>query len=140
MARRKKEGNGAGIILVIIAAIVWGIYIAIRALSNLNERLIETVSHPAGIIALFFGLLIAVTLILQMLFSRQYSKKASALEQVTAYLAEKEQGFEERVNAEVTRRMLQERQQFLDTVALLEKAQGNKESQAEPERQGREEK
>lgn len=39
MARRKKDDNAAGIILVIIGVIVWGIYVAVRALINLNERI-----------------------------------------------------------------------------------------------------
>ena len=40
-----------------------GVYIAVKALINLNERFIESVSNPAGVIGLFFGLLIAIALI-----------------------------------------------------------------------------
>ncbi|EGZ3914334.1 GIY-YIG nuclease family protein, partial [Salmonella enterica subsp. enterica serovar Java] len=52
-------------ILVIIGIIAWGVYVAVRALINLNERFIESVSNPAGIIGLFFGLLIAVALMMR---------------------------------------------------------------------------
>ena len=38
MARTKKDDNAAGIILVIIGAIAWGIYVAVRALININGR------------------------------------------------------------------------------------------------------
>lgn len=63
MARRKKDDNVAILILVIIGVMVWGGYIAVKALINLNERFIESVSNPAGVIGLFFGLLIAIALI-----------------------------------------------------------------------------
>lgn len=33
---------------------------AVRAQINLNERFIDAVSNPAGIIGLFFGLLVSV--------------------------------------------------------------------------------
>ncbi|AHE43420.1 hypothetical protein KP13_01052 [Klebsiella pneumoniae subsp. pneumoniae Kp13] len=49
--------------MVIIGVMVWGVYIAVKALINLNERFIESVSNPAGVIGLFFGLLIAIALI-----------------------------------------------------------------------------
>ncbi|EOX9056614.1 GIY-YIG nuclease family protein, partial [Enterobacter roggenkampii] len=48
MARRKKDDNAVGIVLVIIGVIVWCIYVAVRALINFNERFIESVSNPAG--------------------------------------------------------------------------------------------
>lgn len=48
MARRKKDDNAAGIILVILGVIAWGIYVAVRALINLNERFIESVSNPVN--------------------------------------------------------------------------------------------
>lgn len=59
---KKKDDNVAILILVIIGVMVWG-YIAVKALINLNERFIESVSNPAGVIGLFFGLLIAIALI-----------------------------------------------------------------------------
>ncbi|WP_243078533.1 hypothetical protein [Pantoea sp. MQR6] len=55
MARRKKDDNALGVILVILGVIAWGIYVAVRALINVNERFIDSVSTPAGIIATFFG-------------------------------------------------------------------------------------
>lgn len=57
MARRKKDDKAAGAILVILGVIVWGIYVAVRALISVNEKFIDFVSTPVGIIALFFGLL-----------------------------------------------------------------------------------
>ena len=63
MARRNKDDNVAILILIIIGAMAWGIYVAVKALINLNERFIESVSNPAGVIGLFFGLLIAIALI-----------------------------------------------------------------------------
>lgn len=57
MARRKKDDKAGGAILVILGVIVWGIYVAVRALINVNEKFIDFVSTPVGIIALFFGLL-----------------------------------------------------------------------------------
>ena len=53
MARRKKDDNVATLILIIIGAMAWGIYVAVKALINLNERFIESVSNPAGVIGLF---------------------------------------------------------------------------------------
>ncbi|HBV92587.1 MAG TPA: hypothetical protein DEF80_16580 [Pantoea sp.] len=38
MTRRKKDDNAAGIFLVIIGVIAWGIYVAVRALININGR------------------------------------------------------------------------------------------------------
>lgn len=68
MARRKKDDNAAGIILVILGAIAWGVYVAVRALINLNEQFVGFVSNPAGVIGLFFGLLIAVALVLRVFY------------------------------------------------------------------------
>lgn len=93
MARRKKDDNAAGIILIIIGVIAWGIYVAVRALINLNERFIETVSNPAGVIGLFFGLLIAVALIIRFFIYRGFRKKAAELEQAMSDLAQKEKAF-----------------------------------------------
>ncbi len=78
MARRKKDNNAASIILVIVGVIAWGVYVAVRALINLNERFIESVSNPAGIIGLFFGLLVAVALALQYLQSLEYAESEAA--------------------------------------------------------------
>lgn len=78
MARRKKDNNAASIILVIVGVIAWGVYVAVRSLINLNERFIESVSNPAGIIGLFFGLLVAVALALQYLQSLEYAESEAA--------------------------------------------------------------
>lgn len=76
MARRKKDDNAVGIILVIIGVIVWGVYVAVRALINLNERFIESVSNLAEIIGLFFGLLIALALIIRVFIYRGFRGRA----------------------------------------------------------------
>ncbi|HAV9420282.1 TPA: GIY-YIG nuclease family protein, partial [Escherichia coli] len=52
MAGRKKDDNAAGFVLILICVILWGIYVAVRALINLNERFIDAVSNPAGVIGL----------------------------------------------------------------------------------------
>lgn len=98
MARGKKDNNAAGIILVIIGIIAWGIYVAVRALINLNERFIESVSNPAGIIALFFGLLIAVALIIRIFMYRGFRNRTAELERAVFDLAQKEKAFEETVS------------------------------------------
>ncbi|MGK3472350.1 GIY-YIG nuclease family protein, partial [Klebsiella pneumoniae] len=94
MARRKKDDNVAILILIIIGAMAWGIYVAVKALINLNERFIESVSNPAGVIGLFFGLLIAIALIIRIIIYRGFRKKATDL-------AKKEQAFDETVSSEV---------------------------------------
>jgi len=112
MARGKKDNNAAGIILVIIGVIAWGIYVAVRALINLNERFIESVSNPAGIIALFFGLLIAVALIIRIFIYRGFRNRTAELERAVFDLAQKEKAFEETVSTEVARGLYQEKKQL----------------------------
>ncbi|MCW4821484.1 GIY-YIG nuclease family protein [Enterobacter chengduensis] len=112
MARRKKDNNAVSIILVILGVIAWGVYVAIRALINLNERFIESVSNPAGIIALFFGLLIAVALIARILIYRGFRKKTTELEQAVSDLAQKEKAFDETVSTEVARGLYQGKKQL----------------------------
>ncbi|PCQ91348.1 hypothetical protein CQA46_26470 [Escherichia coli] len=48
MARRNKDDNVAILILIIIGAMAWGIYVAVKALINLNERFIESVLTGNG--------------------------------------------------------------------------------------------
>ncbi|QLK60078.1 GIY-YIG nuclease family protein [Enterobacteriaceae bacterium Kacie_13] len=112
MARRKKDDNAAGIILVIIGVIAWGVYVAVRALININERFIGSVSNPAGIIALFFGLLIAAALVLRVFHYRSFRKKTAELEQAVSDLAQKEKAFEETVSTEVARGIHQEKKRL----------------------------
>lgn len=112
MARRKKDNNATGIILVIIGVIIWGVYVAVRALINLNERFIESVSNPAGIIGLFFGLLVAAGLALRIFIYRGFRKKKAVLDQATTDLAQKEKAFEETVSTEVARGLYQEKQKL----------------------------
>lgn len=112
MARRKKDDNTAGIILVIIGVIAWGIYIAVRALINLNERFIDFVSNPPGIIGLFFGLLAAFTLILRIFISRGYRKKAKALDDALAALALQEKAIAETIRAGISRGVILEQKQL----------------------------
>ena len=105
MARRKKDDNVAILILVIIGVMVWGVYVAVKALINLNERFIESVSNPAGVIGLFFGLLLAIALIIRIIIYRGFRKKA-------ADLAKKEKAFDEIVSTEVACKLYQEKQQL----------------------------
>lgn len=112
MARRKKDDNAAGIILVIIGVIAWGVYVAVRALINLNEQFIESVSNPAGIIGLFFVLLLGVALVLWVFIYRGFSKKTAYLEQAASDLAQKEKAFEETVSTQVARGIHQEKKRL----------------------------
>ncbi|EMN1410647.1 GIY-YIG nuclease family protein [Enterobacter cloacae] len=112
MARRKKDDNAAGIILVIIGVVVWGIYVAVRALININERFIESVSNPVGIIGLFLGLLIAGALIIRIFIYRGFRKKTTELEQAMSDLAQKEKAFDETVRTEVARGLYQEKKKL----------------------------
>lgn len=112
MARRKKDDNAAGIILAVIGVIAWGIYVAVKALINLNEQFIEYVSNPAGVIGLFFGLLIAVALIIRVFIYRGFRKKTEELEQTLSDLAQKEKAFEETVSTEVARGLYKEKQRL----------------------------
>lgn len=112
MARRKKDNNAAGIILIVIGVIIWGIYVAIRALINLNERFIDSVSNPAGIISLFFGLLVAVALLIRVFIYRGFRKKTAEFERAVSDLAQKEKIFEETISTEVARGIYQERTQL----------------------------
>lgn len=112
MARRKKDDNATGFILVILGVIAWGVYVAVRALINLNERFIESVSNPAGVIGLFFCLLIAVVLIMRVFIYRGFRRKTAELEQAASDLAQKEQAFDETVSTEVARGLHQEKKQL----------------------------
>ncbi len=44
----RKDINPAGIVLVTIDVLAWGVYAAVRALINRNEQLSESVSDPPG--------------------------------------------------------------------------------------------
>ncbi|MEN0581225.1 GIY-YIG nuclease family protein [Phytobacter palmae] len=112
MARRKKDDNAAGIILVIIGVIAWDVYVAVRALININERFIESVSNPVGIIGLFLGLLIAGALIIRIFIYRGFRKKTTELEQAMSDLAQKEKAFDETVRTEVARGLYQEKKKL----------------------------
>jgi hypothetical protein len=83
---------------------VWGGYIAVKALINLNERFIESVSNPAGVIGLFFGLLLAIALIIRIIIYRGFRKNTD--------LAKKEKAFDEVVSTEVACKLYQEKQQL----------------------------
>jgi hypothetical protein len=117
VARRKKGDNAAGVILVILGVIAWGIYVAVRALINVNERFIDSVSTPAGIIALFFGLLVMSALLIRFFIYRGFRQKNAALEQAASDLAQKEKAFDETVSTGVARGIYHEKQRlavFLD--------------------------
>lgn len=112
MARRKKDDNAAGVILIILGIIAWGIYVAVRALINVNEQFVDWVSTPAGIIALFFGLLALVALLIRHFIYRGFRQKNAVLEQATIDLAQKEKAFDETVSTEVARGIHQEKQRI----------------------------
>ncbi|WP_185922729.1 GIY-YIG nuclease family protein [Hafnia paralvei] len=112
MARRKKDDNAAGIILVILGAIIWGVYVAVRVLINLNERFIESVSNPTGVISLFFGLLVAAALIIRFFIYRGFRRKTTELEQAVSDLAQKEIAFDETVSSGVARGIYQEKKRL----------------------------
>ncbi len=52
---------------------------AVRALINLNERFIDAVSNPAGIIGLFFGLLTVFAILFRFLFTGDSERKQQHL-------------------------------------------------------------
>ena len=114
MARRKKDNNSMSIILIIIGIIIWGVYVAVRALINLNERFIESASNPTGVIGLFFGLLIAIALMLRVLIYRGYRSKTTALEQAASDLARKEKAVDETICTEVARGIYQEKKRLAE--------------------------
>lgn len=112
MARRKKSDKAAGGILIILGVIAWGIYVAVRALININERFIDSVSTPSGIIALFFGLLVMAALLIRLFLYRGFRQKNTLLEQATSDLAQKEKAFDETVSTEVARGIHQEKKRL----------------------------
>lgn len=112
MARRKKDDKAAGAILVILGVIVWGIYVAVRALINVNEKFIDFVSTPVGIIALFFGLLFMATLLIRMFIYRGLRRKNAQLEQAVSDLVKREKKFDETVSGEVARSISQEKKRL----------------------------
>lgn len=113
MARRKKDDNTLGVMLIVLGVIAWGIYVAVRALINVNERFIDSVSTPAGIIALFFGLLVMAALLIRLFIYRGFRQKNAALEQVAYDLAQKENAFDETVSTEVARGIHHEKQRLV---------------------------
>lgn len=112
MARRKKDDNAAGVILIILGVIAWGIYVAVRALINVNERFIDSASTPTGIIALFFGLLLMSALLIRFYIYRGFRQKNAALAQATSDLTQKEKAFDETVSTGVARGLYQEKKRL----------------------------
>lgn len=85
---------------------------AVRALINLNERFIDAVSNPAGIIGLFLGLLTVFAILLRFFIYRRLRKKTAAFEQAVSELVQRERGFNETVNAAIARGIRQEKEQL----------------------------
>lgn len=112
MAKKKKGDNAVGVIFVILGVIGWGIYVAVRALINVNERFIDSVSDPVGIIGVFFGLLVMVALLIRLYIYRGFKQKHAALEQGTSDLEQKEKAFDDRVNVAVLRGIDQEKKRL----------------------------
>ncbi|EOT3396417.1 GIY-YIG nuclease family protein [Escherichia coli] len=98
--------------MILVCVILWGIYVAVRALINLNERFIDAVSSPAGIIGLFFGLLTVFAILLRFFIYRRLRKKTAAFEQAVSELVQRERGFNETVNAVIARGIRQEKEQL----------------------------
>ncbi len=85
---------------------------AVRALINLNERFIDAVSNPAGIIGLFFGLLTVFAILFRFFIYRRLRKKTAAFEQAVSELVQRERDFNETVNAAIARGIRQEKEQL----------------------------
>lgn len=109
MAKRKGDG-AATVVLIILGVIIWGAYVVIRALININHRFIDAASNPAGIIGLFFGLLFLISLLVRLFIYRGFRKKTAELEQAKTVLLHKESAFDERVDYEAKRVIYRERQ------------------------------
>lgn len=129
MAKRKGSGDSALGILIILGIIVWAVYAVVRVLINLNERFIEAASGPAGIIGLFFGLLLLVSLLIRWFIYRGFKQQTADLELAKTTLKQQEDAFNERVNHEVERVMYGERkrlvrreEQFNETRSKLSRA------------------
>ncbi|WP_336220672.1 GIY-YIG nuclease family protein [Citrobacter amalonaticus] len=112
MARKKSGGDAALGILIILGVILWAIYAVIRVLININERFIEAASGPAGIIGLFFGLLILVSILVRYFIYRGFKQRTAELEEAREKLKQQENAFTERVNHEVERVMYGERKRL----------------------------
>ncbi|WP_336221584.1 GIY-YIG nuclease family protein [Citrobacter amalonaticus] len=112
MAKRKSSGDAAVGILIITGIIVWAVYAVIRVLININERFIESASGPAGVIGLFFGLLLLVSLLIRLFIYRGFKQRTAELEQARGELERQENAFSERVHHEVERLMSGERKRL----------------------------
>lgn len=112
MAKKNKGDNAAGVIFVILGVIGWGIYVAVRALINVNERFIDFVSDPVGIIGVFFGLLVMVSLLIRLYIYRGFKQKNTALEQGKSDLEQKEKSFDYKVSVAVLRGIDQEKKRL----------------------------
>ncbi|CAI1668147.1 GIY-YIG nuclease family protein [Serratia proteamaculans] len=112
MAKKNKGDNAAGVIFVILGVIGWGIYVAVRALINVNERFIDFVSDPVGIIGVFFGLLVMVSLLIRLYIYRGFKQKNTALEQGKSDLDQKEKSFDYKVSVAVLRGIDQEKKRL----------------------------
>ncbi|HAN6895035.1 TPA: GIY-YIG nuclease family protein, partial [Escherichia coli] len=98
--------------MILVCVILWGIYVAVRALINLNERFIDAVSNPAGIIGLFFGLLTVFAILFRFFIYRRLRKETAAFEQAVSELVQRERDFNETVNAAIARGIRQEKEQL----------------------------
>jgi hypothetical protein len=112
VAKKNKGDNAAGVIFVILGVIGWGIYVAVRALINVNERFIDFVSDPVGIIGVFFGLLVMVSLLIRLYIYRGFKQKNTALEQGKSDLEQKEKSFDYKVSVAVLRGIDQEKKRL----------------------------
>ncbi|VEA64714.1 T5orf172 domain [Serratia plymuthica] len=112
MARKNKGDSAAGVIFVILGVIGWGIYVAVKALINVNERFIDFFSDPAGLISVFFGLLVMVALLIRLYIYRGFKQKNAALEQGKSDLEQKEKSFDYKVSVAVLRGIDQEKKRL----------------------------
>ncbi len=72
---------------------------------NINNQFIDAVSSPAGIIAVFFGLLILLAILIRVIIYRGFRRRNAELEL-------KEKTLEETINTEVSRRIHQAKQRL----------------------------
>jgi len=111
MSKRKNDGVSS-VVTIVVVIIVWLAWVAVKAIINWNNKLIEAASSPAGIIALFFGLLILFAAIIHLYMARGIKQQQHELAERQNELSINEQHFDEIVNGEVEKTLNKERQRL----------------------------
>jgi len=120
MAKKKNDGASTGI-LIVIGLIIWGLWIAVKALIEFNNQVIQAASGPAGIVCAFFGLLILISFLIKRFIYRGFNRKEEELKQSIAELEHKEAGLHEQVQREVDSRITSERKKLRSEQELFDK-------------------